>query len=351
LALFKGRTNFGRGVIWDAWKAERMNATRRVQSRHRSFYMSSLSRRQWLTTAALAAWTYCRAACAEDSRARSPALGFSLYGMKSLPLREAVAQCAAIGYRAIELPVLPGWPGDTSTFATAAQKEFQGDLKRHGLRLSALMENLPILGNDAQHRRNLDRLKAAAHLAKTLAPDDSTLVETILGGKPAEWDNVKTQFVDRLGDWLRVMADAGVRLAIKAHIANALQTPQQLRWILDQLDNPWLTAAYDYSHFELQKLSIEESLKPLANRPIHFVHVKDAQGEAGKFQFLLPGEGKTNYGELFAALAKRQYQGDIVVEVSGQIFSKADYDGVAAAKKCFAALSPAMRQFASGGQP
>lgn len=314
--------------------------------------MQLLSRREWLAASgALAALQILPAVGANESTPRPPYLGFSLYGMKSLPLAEALQQCASIGYRAVELPVLADWPADTKSFSAASQKEFQAGLEKHKLRLSAIMDNLPILGDDAKHRQNLDRLKAAAELAKKLVPNDHTLVETVLGGKPAQWDEVKQQIVDRLGDWLKVMAGSGVRLAIKAHISNAIQTPTQLRWVLDRLDSEWLTAAYDYSHFELQKLSIDESLKPFAGRAIHFVHVKDAQGEPGKFQFLLPGEGKTNYDELFAALAKRHYRGDICVEVSGQIFSKPGYDGVAAAKKCYAALAPAMKHFAGGEQP
>lgn len=317
--------------------------------------MQTLTRRDWLiTSSALAATSWLQDEAAGFNPAvHSPQLGFSLYGMKALPLAEALAQCAAIGYRAIELPVLADWPADTKSFSAAAQKDFQNGLGKHKLRLSAIMENLPILGDEAKHRQNLDRLKSAAELAKKLAPNDSTLVETVLGGKPAQWDEVKQQIVDRLGDWSKAMADARVRLAIKAHISNAIQTPEQLRWVLDRVDNEWVTAAYDYSHFELQKLSIDESLKPFSNggQPIHFVHVKDAQGEPAKFQFLLPGEGKINYDDLFAALAKRNYRGDIVVEVSGQIFSKPGYDGVAAAKKCFTALSPAMRHFARGEQP
>jgi sugar phosphate isomerase/epimerase len=307
---------------------------------------SVLSRRAWLiaSSGAIATQLFEHAA-ANEMRVAVPKLGFSLYGMKSLTLADAVAQCAAIGYRAIELPVLADWPADTKTFSAAAQKDFQNNLQKNQLRLSAIMENLPILGDEAKHRQNLERLKAAAELAKNLAPADQTLVETVVGGKPAQWHDVKQQIADRLGDYGKVMADAGVRLAIKAHIANAIQQPQQLRWVLDRVDNEWLTAAFDFSHFELQQLTIAAALKPLAERAIHFVHVKDAQGDAAKFQFLLPGEGKTDYAKLFQALAQREYRGDIMVEVSGQVFSKSGYDPIAAAKKCYAALAPAMKQF------
>jgi inosose dehydratase len=313
--------------------------------------MQPLSRREWLaTTAALAAAQLCRRTLAEEVKSRHPLLGFSLYGMKSLPLIDALQHCAAIGYRAVELPVLADWPADSAKFSATAQREFRDALAKHALRLASLMDNLPLLGDEAKHRSNLQRLQAAAEISRTFDSTDPPLVETVLGGKPAEWDQVKQQFVDRLGEWAQVMADAKVKLAIKAHIANAMQRPEQLRWVLEQVNSPWLTAAYDFSHFELQRLDVRDTIKLLAERTT-FVHVKDAQGEPGKFQFLLPGEGKTDYDQLFRLLAEEGYAGDIIVEVSGQIHSKPGYDGVAAAKKCYAALAPAMKRFARGAQP
>ncbi len=304
-----------------------------------------LSRREWLAaTSAFALSHAMRRSFATETKKRRPLLGFSLYGMKTLMLGEALAQCAAIGYRCVELPVLADWPADAAKFSAAAQKEFRESLSKHQLRLTALMENLPLLGDEAKQRSNLQRLKAAAEVASSLGKDDPPLVETVLGGKPTEWENVKQQFVDRLGEWARVMQQAGVKLAIKAHISNAIQRPEQLAWVLAQVNSPWLTAAYDFSHFELQKLDCRDTLKPLADR-ISFVHVKDAQGVPSKFQFLLPGEGTIDYDGLFQTLAQVGYTGDILVEVSGQIFSKAGYDPIAAAKKSYAALAPAMKHF------
>mgnify|MGYP003462799159 CR=1 FL=1 len=40
-----------------------------------------------------------------------------------------------------------------------------------GVRLTALMENLPATGDDAQHQANLVRLQRAAKIARALAPE------------------------------------------------------------------------------------------------------------------------------------------------------------------------------------
>ena len=72
-------------------------------------------------------------------------LGFSLYGMKSLPLAKALQTCREIGYDSVELPLMPGWPADPEKLGISARKELKGALEKSGLRLSALMENLALL--------------------------------------------------------------------------------------------------------------------------------------------------------------------------------------------------------------
>src|SRR5688572_23109941 len=84
---------------------------------------------------------------AEESR-QTIGLGFSLYGMKSLPLAKALEACREIGYDCVELPLMPGWPGDPEKLAFSARKELKTAIEKNGLRLSALMENLPLLGDD-----------------------------------------------------------------------------------------------------------------------------------------------------------------------------------------------------------
>jgi inosose dehydratase len=305
---------------------------------------TSLSRRALLVAGGCALATSLTA----DEKPRRIGLGFSLYGMKSLPLDRAVRACAEIGYDCVELPVLADWPADSARFTAAVRKAFAKTLADEGVRLSAVMENLPLLA-DNKVADNLDRLKRAAEIARDLVIDKPPPVETVLGGRPGEWEQVKEKMVERLGDWARVMADAKVVLAIKAHVGNACRTPEDLIWLLKQVDSPWIKAAYDYSHFQLQGLELAATLKTLLPQTV-FIHVKDAQGEAGKFQFLLPGAGTGNrevdYPAYFRQLAAGDYRGDVVVEVSGQIHSQPGYDPLAAARQSYVPLA---RAFTAAG--
>jgi len=63
--------------------------------------------------------------------------------------------------------------------------------------------------------------------------------------------------------------------------------------------------------------------------------VKDSVGDQEKFQFVLPGEGSIDYEKYVQLIGESKYEGDIVVEVSGQIHSRPDYDPVAACRKSF----------------
>lgn len=105
--------------------------------------------------------------------AAATSLGFSLYGMKTLPVATALKTCAEIGYENVEFALMPGWPTEPKLLSAADRKQIASTLGELGLKLSALMENISPLGTDADHQRNLERLAAAAILGRKLSPQRS----------------------------------------------------------------------------------------------------------------------------------------------------------------------------------
>jgi inosose dehydratase len=298
--------------------------------------MKPLSRREWFAAASVAV--------AGPSLADTPKpipFGFSLYGMKGLPLADGITACAAIGYDGIELALMPGYPAEPKLLPAADRKGLRTRLSDSGLALHGLMENLAEPAADALHKTNLDRLKAAAELGHALSPAAPPPIETILGGKPADWDKVKDRMAERLAAWADAAKAAKTVIAIKPHVGNALHSVDGATWLLKQVNSPWVRLAFDYSHLVLRGVKLADAvaaLVPLAA----FVHVKDAKGTPEKFEFLLPGTAGTDYAEYARRLAAASYRGPVVVEVSGMISNKTGYDPVAAAKTSYANLAHAL---------
>lgn len=303
--------------------------------------MTAFNRRDWLRTTAVGLLTAPVAAAAPAPRVR---FGFSLYGMKSLPVADALTACAKIGYDAVELALMPGYPTDPAKLSAADRIDIRKRIADAGLAVPVLMENLAEPADDARHAANLDRLKLAFDFAHQLSPDTPPLLESVLGGKPAEWEQVKNKLADRLGRWAEAARKVKVIIAVKPHVGNAMHTPAAAAWLMKQVGSPWLKLAFDQSHFALRDIAVAEALKPMLADTV-FVHVKDAKGSAQKFEFLLPGDGTTiDYPAYFGLLKRGGYSGPIVVEVSGMLSNKPGYDPIAAAKRSYANLAPALAE-------
>lgn len=306
----------------------------------RSFLMNTVLR----TTAASASLALISAVSQAAEDKPTIGIGFSLYGMRTLPLAEALRACREIGYDNVELPVMADWPADSARFSDAEVDRFRGELRETGLHVSALMDNLTLLAAGDAHAANLRRIEAAGRLAHRIGVVGSPpVIETILGGRPAEWSNVRDAMVERLKEWAKAADNVGAMLAFKPHVAGAVHTPEDAVWLWERVAHPRIKIAFDFSHYQLRDRKLGDCLDRLLDKTA-FVHVKDAQGTADKFQFLLPGEGTIDYSEYFRRLSAGGYRGDVVVEVSGQIHSRKDYNPLDAAKRSFAPLATAARQ-------
>lgn len=298
--------------------------------------MSAMNRRAFLlSSASLLAGFGARAAESGLS------LGFSLYGMKNLPVEEALKVCAGIGYRHVELSLNAGYSTEPKVFSAEARRQVIGQLEALKLEVPCLMLNLSLTADAKAHEVALQSIEQAGLLARELSAKKPPLLETVLGGKPALWEEQKGGMVEKLRDWASAAKRVGTVLAVKAHVGSAVNSPERLLWLLEQVPSESLAVTYDYSHFEIQGMDLERSLRALLPRT-RFLHVKDSTGDVQKYQFLLPGEGRTDYVKYFSLLRQLGYSGPVCVEVSGMIFNKPGYDPVDAAKRSFAALNEAL---------
>jgi inosose dehydratase len=269
--------------------------------------------------------------------------GFSLYGMRSLAAPRAIATCAEIGYDAVELVATAGWPCDPSNLTAAARNELVRTLSDQEMAMPSLMENLRLLVDEKTRSNNLDRLRAAADLGHEVSPDKQPVLETVLGGRTSTWDAVKDDMATALEGWAKVGEQTKTVIAIKAHIGGALHTPGGAKWLIERVGSPWLKLNYDFSHYQLAGFELQPSLNLLL-QDTAFIHVKDKTGTADAFRFLLPGDGDIDYASYWKLLEQHGYTGSVMVEVSGQIHGKPDYDSVQVARRSYANLASSLEQ-------
>ncbi len=260
------------------------------------------------------------------------------YGMQTLEVDRALAAIREIGYDGAELCLMTGWPSEPAKLDAAARRR----IRRQPLPIPSMIENFNTLVSEADHAQTLDRIRAAATLAHDVSPKRPPMLQTVLGGKPTEWEQVKAKMATRLADWARVAQENGIQLAVKSHIGSASDTPEKLVWLLDQVKSPALSGIYDYGHFELLKIDLEASLNTLLPRS-SFITVKDGRLVDGKAQFLLPGDGTIDYAKYCSLLKAKRYRGWMLVEISRQLQTVAGYDALEAARKSYENLAPKLK--------
>ena len=276
-------------------------------------------------------------------------LGFGNYGMKGLAAEDAVKCCSEIGYEGLELCLIDDWPTSLARLSTNGQKRLVSTLADAGLLVPSLLESLPCLRGLPAHRANLERLKSASGFAKRLQQSSPPVIQSIVGGKSADWDTSKYQLVDELGDWADVGAKAGVTVCFKPHASHLVTRPEQAQWVIEQVGSAALKVVYDYSHFYLDGLGLRESLEDLLP-VVAYIQVKDSQRlPDGKYRYLLPGDGETDYDLLFQAIVENRYHGFVNVEVSSMIHRQEGYDPIATARRCYDRMRPALSRALKSG--
>jgi len=180
--------------------------------------------------------------------------------MKSLKTEDAIRILREIGYDSVELTAIKGWDGEPAQFDAARRITMRKRFTDLGLKLSALMENLPPHPTTRPIARHSIALKLAAQLAHDLCPDRPPLIETILGG--TDWPKAKELFLRRLPDWAKLADAESVVIAIKPHRNSAMNRPEQAIELFEALGKPpRLRMVYDYSHYAMREMPMDQTIR------------------------------------------------------------------------------------------
>ena len=272
-------------------------------------------------------------------------LSYSTWGMPRVPIDTAVAHCAGLGFDGLEMTVIPGWTTDAATLDARERKHIRALYDDHNLELCGLSGNTLLLdGDPVAHAANMARFRAYLDLAAELQnPGERLTVTTTSGGAPDDWESVKETLAERFGELAHQAERAGVVVGMEPHVGAALHRPDQVLWLLDQIDSPALTIHFDISHFNVQGMPMEETVPQLAPRSLH-THVKDERGLAPHHEFLVPGEREMDYPRYLRLMAAAGYDGHIVIEISLMVQRRAHFDPLAAAADSYRVLAAAFAE-------
>ncbi len=271
-------------------------------------------------------------------------LGYSTWGMPTVPVDIALAHLAELGFDGVELTVIPGYSTELSSLTKSERRRILKLLQRYGLGLPAIAGHTSLMETDpAIHAANLERLHQTIDLAVDWAGADSPpAIDTTAGSQPDEWESRKGELVERTQELAAYAQAKGVTIAMEPHVGSIIDTPQKMVELIELVGLPNVKVNFDISHFNVMGYSIEESVSTLAPHAVH-THVKDEIGLAPNHQFLIPGEGVFDYVTYLKAMERHGYTGFISAEVSVMVQRRPNYDPLQAATQTYATLATAFK--------
>ncbi len=270
-------------------------------------------------------------------------LSFGTYALWMLRWEDSLELIARTGYDGVELALMPEWSTTPRQLSRGDRLRLRGMLRDLGLALPAFLDNLQLVDPVQTHAQNVDRLRRAIDLGNDVVPGKPPIFETVLGRAPDEWDAVKGQMVDEIGELAREAADGDTVICFKPHVSGAVNNVERSLWLVEQVGSRHFRCTYDYSHLWLAGHELVPSLQALI--PVSpYIHLKDARRTPAKHEFLLPGDGSTDYVEMFRQLGQLGYEGHATVEVSAQIHRLDDYQPIAAASLCYERMAAAFEE-------
>ncbi len=266
-------------------------------------------------------------------------LSIGTYGMKTVPTETALRAIAGIGFDGVELCLRQGWPADAARMTAGERSAIRRVLDETGLTVAAVMDDLVLRGTPQSRASNAERIKLAAGVTHELARGKPACMDTMLGLKTAEWESRKVAMAAELRGWAELAEREDFVIGVKPHAGQAMDTPEKAVWMMEQVASPRIRLIYDYSHMRVGGFGLAASLRKLLPYTA-MITVKDAKGTPEHFEFLLPGDGDTDYKEYARLLGELGYRGFVNAEVSAMVFGKPGYDPMAAARVCYGRMAP-----------
>jgi sugar phosphate isomerase/epimerase len=206
-------------------------------------------------------------------------------------------------------------------------------LAAHGMSvIQATGYNPQLTHSDNEVRRGeLERLKCAFDAARDLGAEmiisgcGSRHPTAFYGPHP---DNHSPETRQRLIDSLRLVAPwaeaSGVVLALECHVTTALDTPEHIREVIDDVDSPWVRANFDpvnllgdFKRVWANGQAMRDMWRTLGQRYIKSAHIKDVVAEPELVVHISeapPGQGMLDFDAFFEVVCNLGEGTAVIVE-------------------------------------
>lgn len=214
------------------------------------------------------------------------------------------------GVRQIEFRSIHGV--NVLSLSDAQIAEFQDQLTRHGMRLSAIASPIGKSPIDEPFDATLQKLGRAIELAKRF---DTPNIRVFSFYPPTngntDWLAHRTEVVRRLREMSARAADAGMRLVHENEHRIYGDSPEHVADLLSELPPPGFGSVYDPANFVFCGYDPWDGWLRTRDRVVHF-HIKD--WKTGAAHGCLAGEGDGRIPEVLRDAASRGFSGFCTLE-------------------------------------
>ncbi|CAN5584620.1 sugar phosphate isomerase/epimerase [soil metagenome] len=269
-------------------------------------------------------------------------LGYSTWGMPTVPIDTAMRHLAELGYQGVEITVIPGWITELSTLDKAERQRIVRMAQQYKLAIPAIAAHTTLVETDrTKHATNMTRLQNSVDLAVDWALDgELPIIDTTPGGRPEDWPALLPMLVERTQQLCDYAQTRGVTIGMEPHVGSIFNTPERTVEFLKMVDRPNLGLNFDISHFNVMGYSIEQSVALMAPYSVH-THIKDERSTFPNHEFLIPGEGVFDYVKYLQTMQRAGYSGFISPEISIMVQRRTNYDPLAAATQTYQVVAKA----------
>jgi sugar phosphate isomerase/epimerase len=243
------------------------------------------------------------------TRGWAPRTGVSTNCYHGYDLEAALSGIARSGFRGVEIAAVAGWTQHLTPGAADAEIDsLRESLGRHGLYLIGMSGH-----SDLTTPEGVGQFKRALDTAQKLGV---TLVNTGIGGHEGGGED-EAAFLKLIPEVADYAAERGIVVALETH-GSALATGQQGAGLVRRIGRENVRINYDTANVIFYGDTRPEDDIAAAIPYLACVHLKEARGGKGVWDFPALGEGKTDFARILRSLRDGGYAGPLSLEVEFQ---------------------------------